>query len=192
MKRSLALVVALTVGALTAGACGVPTRGSADRANPDDVPFGLLDQVPSSSSSLSRSGTPVEVYFYDAGTERLVQVVTETDDPSLDGVLRLLQEVPGGAGLPVGNPLGDVEVIRSVAVSRGRATVDLTEAFGGIAGTAQLVALAEMVYTATGRPGVGQVVFTLGGQPIEVPRGDGSLTSDPLTRSDYPKLAPLG
>ena len=77
-----------------------------------------------------------------------------------------------------------------MTVARGLATVDLDAAFGELAGTAQLVALAELVYTATGRPGVGQVVFSLDGQPIEVPRGDGSLTSEPLTRSDYPELAP--
>jgi spore germination protein GerM len=60
-----------------------------------------------------------------------------------------------------------------------------------LGGTEQLIALAEIVYTATARPGVGQVSFTLEGEPIEIPRGDGSLTSDAVTRGDYRELAPF-
>jgi spore germination protein GerM len=187
MRRALAaLAVATTI--LLLGSCGVPSRDHADPADPEDVPFGLLDEE-TSSEAAQRAGSPVDVYFYDATSERLVRVALTTDDAALDTVLRLLQ-APGGSGLPVGNPLGDVDVVVAAEVARGRATVDLAESFRDLAGTDQRVSLAELVYTATGRPGVGQVSFTLDGQPIEVPRGDGSLTSEPLTRSDYPELAP--
>jgi spore germination protein GerM len=53
-----------------------------------------------------------------------------------------------------------------------------------------MIALAEIVFTATGRPGVGQVSFSLDGRPVEVPRADGSLTSEPLARTDFRELAP--
>ena len=108
------------------------------------------------------------MYFHDATTERLVRVALSTGDTGLDAVLRLL-EGPGGSGLPIGNPLDDVEVVRSAEVARGRATVDLADSFVDLSGTDQRIALAELVYTATGRPGVGQVSFTLEGEPTEVP-----------------------
>jgi spore germination protein GerM len=91
----------------------------------------------------------------------------------------------------VGNPLEDVDVVLSARSERGRVTVDLSEQFVTLGGSAQLIALAELVYTATGRPGVGQVSFTLEGEPTQVPTGDGELSSDPLTRSDYQDLAPV-
>ncbi len=42
--------------------------------------------------------------------------------------------------------------------------------------------------TATARPGVGQVRFTLDGQPVEVPHADGSVGTDAVSRDDYAAL----
>ena len=182
----LALVVALT-------SCGVPTRAEADRARRDDVPFGLLDPDRSTEGAgSSSSGTPVDLYFYDSTTTRLVVVSRDLERTDPETVLRTLQEIPAdNSSLPTGNPLGDTDVIRSAEVSRGLVIVDLSDSFSEIAGaTGQVIALAEIVYTATARPGVGQVKFTLDGLPVEVPRGDGSLSSQSLTRSDYPDFAP--
>ncbi len=44
--------------------------------------------------------------------------------------------------------------------------------------------------TATARPGVGQVRFTLEGLPVQVPTADGTIASDPLSRDDYLALLP--
>jgi spore germination protein GerM len=134
----------------------------------------------------------VDIYSYDARDERLIRMAVEVEDTTLATILRQLQAPARQSGLPAGNPLDDADVIRAVEVSRGRAVVDLAEEFNEISGSAQLIALAEIVYTATGRPGIGQVTFTLEGSPIETPRGDGSLTSEPLTRSDYQRLSPGG
>ena len=155
------------------------------------MPFGLLD-AERPAESADTSGTPVEVFLYDSQAARLVSTVSTLDDPSLDNVLRLLQDVAptDTRSLPSGNPLGDAEVIRSVDVSRGVATVDLDESFRELSGSNQLVALAEIVFTATARPGVGQVTFTIAGEPVDVTRSDGSLSSQPLTRRDYASLAP--
>lgn len=74
--------------------------------------------------------------------------------------------------------------------SGGVAVIDLSEGFTDISGSDQLIAIAQLVYTSTGRPGVGQVTFTLEGEPIEIPRDDGSITSGSVTRDDYRDLAP--
>ncbi len=52
----------------------------------------------------------------------------------------------------------------------------------------QLKALAQLVCTFTEQRGVGQVQFSVSGSSAEVPRGDGSSTSDPVSRLDYTDL----
>ena len=49
----------------------------------------------------------------------------------------------------------------------------------------QQLALAQLVFTLTALPGIGQVVFERGGVPIDVPRSDGSLVSGVITREDF-------
>ena len=56
----------------------------------------------------------------------------------------------------------------------------------------QLLALAQLVFTLTARPGIGQVRFTLRGEAIQVPRADGSLVATPVSRDDYSAVAPVG
>jgi hypothetical protein len=189
MRRALA-VVALVVG-LGLTACGVSPEWSADRADPDDVPFGLLDESPPSSGGVSRPGVQADLYLYEPTSRRLVRVVATIDGFGVADIVLGLQDGATAESAPGENPLADADLIQSVELSRGLVTVDLSEDFVGLGGTEQLIALAEIVYTATARPGVGQVSFTLEGDPIEIPRGDGSLTSDAVTRGDYRELAPL-
>jgi spore germination protein GerM len=74
-----------------------------------------------------------------------------------------------------------------VTTARGTATVDLAEAFTLAGQEDQAAAIAQLVYTLTARPGIGRVAFTLDGEVVEVPRGDGTLTTDALTRDDFPE-----
>ena len=61
----------------------------------------------------------------------------------------------------------------------GFVTVDLAgEPFDRIDPADQRAAIAQIVLTLVGRPGVGQVTFTLDGEPMRVPRADG-LQSEP-------------
>jgi Sporulation and spore germination len=198
VSRATRAVAGATIALLTVlplAGCGVPTKSTADRAPSEKVPFGLLEERGTETSGPSTSsGYAVELYLHDTTTGRLVRFGATIEEATVGAVLRELQEPPrqGPDPLPSGNPLGDTEVIQEVTVARGLATVDLAESFSELAGPAQQVALAEIVYTATARPGVGQIRFTLGGEPVEVPRGDGSLSSEPLTRSDYAAFAPVG
>ena len=79
-------------------------------------------------------------------------------------------------------------VNRAVESGTGFVTVDLaTEPFEQIDPADQRAAIAQLVLTLVGRPGVGQVRFTLDGEALRVPLGNG-LQSDPgelVSRQDY-------
>lgn len=185
------LMAAIVVVLLTS--CGVGTESRADVVDDDRVPFGLLDADRQPVTGPSPDGQVlVDVYFSDENDGVLAGVTRRVGTPSLDEALAELERSPTDAEAAAGllSALAEVEAIAGTEVSRGVATIDLSESFAEISGADQLVAIAQLVYTATARPGIGQVTFTLEGQPIEVPRGDGSLTSDAVTRGDYARMAP--
>ena len=66
--------------------------------------------------------------------------------------------------------------------------MDLLPEVSALPADEQLLAVAQIVCTLTGRPGVGQVSFTLQGARLAVPKGDGSLVSSPVARDDYAGL----
>ncbi|MGH9036700.1 MAG: GerMN domain-containing protein, partial [Acidimicrobiia bacterium] len=70
------------------------------------------------------------------------------------------------------------------------AIVDLVNK--AIAANADLIlALAQMVYSATELSGVGAVRFTLDGERAEVPTGSGIQSTTPVGRAAYIAYAPL-
>ena len=103
---------------------------------------------------------------------------------------------------PSGPPLGEAgiglrsllppDLVNTVVPSgTGYVTVDLVgEEFQRIDPTDVRSAIGQLVLTLTERPGVGQVRFTLDGEPMRVPRIDG-LQSEPgetVSRLDYASL----
>jgi spore germination protein GerM len=78
--------------------------------------------------------------------------------------------------------------LHSVAVNGTTAVIDVTSAFVEVAGQEQILALAQVVLTATTVPGITEVRFALEGQPVDVPRADGTLSSGPLSATDYAAL----
>ena len=67
-------------------------------------------------------------------------------------------------------------------------TVEFPDTDEGNARTDDFVAYGQIVCTMTARADVGSVVFTRDGQPLQVPRADGTLTSGPLHSSYYARL----
>ena len=76
-------------------------------------------------------------------------------------------------------------------VTGGIATVELSADFTAASSTDQRAAVAQIVCTLTARPGIGQVQFQLNAKPADVPRGDGSTTSKPVSRDDLPDPHPM-
>lgn len=187
-----AVTTALLLVALLTG-CGVPSQDSAVVAPREEVPFGLLDadREPVAGARPSRGAT-VEVFLHSDDEERLVAVERRVARSSVQAALAELEEPPTSTEKLAGlnSTLSDIDGISSVDVAGVVVEVDLTDDFADIGGSDQLVALAQIVYTATGRPGADQVTFTLEGEPVEIPIGDGTLTTGTVDREDYEQLQP--
>lgn len=185
-RRWLPAAAVLAVAVL--GACGIDAEPTANRIEPDEVPFGLLDPEP--TTTVPTEGRQVGVHFL-ANEELLVVDRTLPSDGSLGDLLELLVAGPTeperDLGVTSALPTG---TIGSVDSRRGTAEVDLTSAFGELRSGEQILALAQVVYTLTGQPGIGNVAFTLEGEQVEVPRSDGTTSDEPLSRDDFSALAP--
>ena len=186
--RRLPRTVLCALAALAAG-CAVPAEDHAQRVRDEAVPFALLDPqappiVPSASGS---SSEPVALCFVRDG--RLVIVSDEIPAPAdLGTALDALASPPADAGPLLRTALTEPSVVRDVRLLGGIARVDLLPEVSALPADEQLLAVAQIVCTLTGRPGVGQVSFTLQGARLAVPKGDGSLVSSPVARDDYAGL----
>jgi hypothetical protein len=196
------IAVALAVG--LAG-CGIPTGDASFSEIPnEDIPFGLeatttttttttttMPVAPATTEMATTTSIQplleqVDVYFLARG--RLVSMRNAlTSGFAANQVVELLESgPPSGVGL---DSLIDRGLIRSTEVAEGIMTVDLDpEVFARIESSDQAEAIGQIVLTMTDNVGrVGSVLFTLGGEPTQVKKGD-SLLSEPgeaVTFDDY-------
>ena len=189
-RRGIVLAVLLGVS-LTVSACGVPSHDTAEKTNPKDVPFGLLDENSGVDPTDQFGDRDVVVFLAKNG--RLIRAERKLAPPvTLERMLSKLAQGPTRAEVADGgrSALPDDETFQSVTLTGGTATVDLGQPFTALSGSDQLLALAQIVWSLTSRPGIGQVQFTLNGAAIDIPRANGSLTPSPVSRDDYLPLAP--
>jgi spore germination protein GerM len=183
MRRLAVILLALVVTS-----CAVDAQQHADVANDVAVPFGLLD---SSAPPLLPPATaaPAESVAVCFVKDNVLAVVPVNLAPpvQLDDVVATLAQPPANAA-SLRTAVGDPPMVHTVNLKGGIARVDLEPSVSDLGGRDQLLAVAQLVCTLTGQPGVGQVSFTLDGAPVEVPRGDGSLTDGPVSRGDYAAL----
>jgi spore germination protein GerM len=211
LRRLLVISVAL-IAVLVA--CGIPDNGQVASIQSKDLRQ-LGDTIPPTTTSTIPETTIVPVT-----TTTIVDPATTiaTDDVTLYFISGgQLKGYPRALAKPVttnsvlsalqeGRPPGDVGVgIRSALPTRdqalikagnddnsGVATIELEPGFfEQIPVEDQLLAIGQIVLTVTEVGGVGQVLFTQGGQPLGVPRGPSGGQSDgsePLSRRDYQDL----
>ena len=185
MRRSLTLVWILSVAA----GCSVPAQERAQTTRDAAVPFGLLDPEapPILAPPPGPSSEQVDLCFVREG--RIVPAQSVLTAPvTLRAALDALATPPPDAGPLVRTALPDPSIVREVRLVGGIARVDLTPAVSTLPADEQLLAVAQIVCTLTGRPGVGQVSFTLEGARLAVPNVDGSLVTSPVARDDYGAL----
>ncbi|MGH8972999.1 MAG: GerMN domain-containing protein [Acidimicrobiia bacterium] len=196
-RRRPALLLLLTL-ALAVAACGVPTNAR-PRALPDAVvPRDLVAANPVTTSSTVPLGSTARVRVYLVGgveSERLVPVDRTVQAPAdVERVLAQLALGPNREEEDRGlrSAILPGTVINSVLVESNIAIVDLAKGHSiARQGTDFILALAQMVYTATELSGVGGVRFTLDGERANVPNGTGVETAGPIGRVSYAAYAPL-
>lgn len=183
-------LIAVTVLALAG--CGLPSASAPERIGPARVPYGLLD-ARTTTASPSAAGPATTVYLVDANhLVPAVRRVTGLNVPAeaLRALLRGPTASEGAAG--IASDIPSQTRLFSLDLNGSVAAVDLSTDFGAAGGSQQVLAVAQIVYTLTASKLIDAVTFSLGGKPIEVPDGSGSLSTSPRTRADYRAQAPAG
>ncbi|MGH9009624.1 MAG: GerMN domain-containing protein [Acidimicrobiia bacterium] len=187
MRR--ASTAGLVLATLLAVGCGIPE----DR-HPTTLPGGVITAglgiTTTTGTTPSDPQPAVEATVFLVRAERITPVVRRVPQADLSNVLKALLSGPTEAELNTGTrtAISPQTELRSVAVQGPTAVIDLTSAFVEVGGAEQILALAQVVLTATTVAGISEVRFALEGQPVEVPRADGTLSSGPLTAADYNSL----
>jgi hypothetical protein len=176
---ALALVLMVSVPA----GCGIP-----DDRQPMLLPGGVVEPALAPSEPPQSPLAEVPVFLVQA--ERLVPVVRRAAPGDVTGVLARLLAGPRQEEFATGirTAISPETELRSASLTGDTATVDLTAALVEVGGEEQILAVAQIVLTATAVPGVAQVRVLLAGQAVQIPRADGTLTSDTLRSKDYEAL----
>jgi spore germination protein GerM len=175
---------------LLAAACDPGTQSQPEAIPRRDVPFGLLDTTSTTAEQPETGAEPFTVYL--AANDRLVAVNRSVDGtPQPAAVLHTLLDGPTPAearyGIVSAIPSGTR--LRRVTRRGSVLTIDLARDFF-TNGEDSKIAVAQLVWTATGLPGIEAVRFRVGGTPVQVPTGSGALGAGALTREDFPQVAP--
>ncbi|MFG1678230.1 GerMN domain-containing protein [Micromonospora sp. NPDC049282] len=179
------LVPALLAVVLLAG-CGVPV---------DDEPRLVREPpgrfpTPAGTSTADPDGRAGEPFCF-VRDEGLAVVNRRVDGlPGVDTHLQHLLAGPDRAerrsGLATALP-GSV-VVAGATLSGTVATIDVRQAGQDAGRNDEVLAFGQIVCSLTQRPDVYSVAFRRDGQPLEVPRADGSVSALPLTAADYRPL----
>ncbi|MEO8267809.1 MAG: GerMN domain-containing protein [Ilumatobacteraceae bacterium] len=211
MYRRLGIISVCLVALLVA--CGIPDNGQVSTIQSKDLRQ-LGDTLPSTSTSTTPPTTIVPTT-----STTIVDTATTiaTDDVTLyfisgvqlkgyprplakptgvDSVLFALQQGPPagqpGVGIRSAVPTREQALITSTEDNSGVATIELPPGFfQQTLPEDQLFAIGQIVLTVTEVGGIGQVLFTQAGLPLQVPRaptGGLSNGTEPLARRDYVDL----
>jgi spore germination protein GerM len=175
----LLLGVALLVAAM---------RGVPDEAEPRALP---AEQDPAATAPpVATTGRTVGMTVYLVRAGRLAPVPRRTAERSPDAALAALQSGPTAAESEHGLrsalvPGTSLSVVRR---SGDLIVIDLSRELAEAEPDEQVLAVAQVVWTATSAGGVERVSFTLQGRPIDAPGADGTLRAVPLRREDFASL----
>jgi spore germination protein GerM len=173
---------------VTAG-CGVDTETSPRRIPADRIPA-QLNAPPPSPPTADRPGAVAFTVYLVRGEDlapvprALIGTVTVAERLSALAAGPSQEEAASGvrSTLPEGPRLAMTQVAAGVA------TVDVAANLAAIGGPEQVLAVAQIVFTATEDPAVEAVAFTVDRRPAGTPTGDGSIADRPVRRSDFPGL----
>lgn len=172
MRRSALLLV------LALGACTFSTDEAPRPIDSVDLGDGVADLV------APDEGVVATLWYVD-GTRLVPVEVLLTDDGPDARVQALLSGVGLGNGSVNRSAIPPDTSLLGATTAGGVATLDLPSAFTLVGGDEELLAVGQIVLTATEVPGIDGVLLTIDGDPVQAPTADGALVGRPLSRSDY-------
>ena len=203
LARRASLLVISTVFFV---ACGVPSSGVVIPIAESELPVELNQQATTSTTSSTlvpesaKENAPsvaevvseqVELYYVSANRVVATNISVASPATTSQVLAALVEGPPGGVnGFGLRSALPK-DLSATIAISKGIATIDTTAQFlSDLSPIDQRLAIAQLVLTFTRRPGVGQVVFTVDGVEVAVPRGRGDLAKpgSPVSFDDYSSL----
>ncbi|HYA69657.1 MAG TPA: GerMN domain-containing protein [Acidimicrobiales bacterium] len=192
--RAAGAAAALVALVILPAACGIPAGAGPHALSRDAIPFGLLQaSTPTSTTTTRPPAVAVSVPIFLVGADgHLVSVARDVAVPApMAGVLDALVDGPTASEAASGlsSALPPQTAVLSATVAGGIATVNLAGPFDQLVGQAQIQAVAQFVFTATGQPGVTGVAFELDGQAVQVPVAGGAQVPE-ANRSQFASLAP--
>jgi spore germination protein GerM len=207
IRRTVLIAAGILVVAIAG--CGIPDSSGFRPVNRDDIPFDLAEtttttttlpptttiESTSTTAAIETSTTistePVELYFVSGSQLTPVSIALASPTTPSQVMAALLDGPPSGdlgIGLRSVIPRGaDI----TVGESAGVAEVDLPNGiFDTLTATDQRLLFGQIVLTMTRRPGIGQVRFTLDGEPTEVFTGSGDVRApgETVSSDDYREL----
>lgn len=190
----LGVLGGLALGGLVLGACGIPTQLSASPLSASLSRSHLPGTRPPLSPCTKSGCVSVDVFFVTPTGHLAPAGRVVPRDAKLDTVIRSLlygPTAPEQAKTGVTTVLNaDIRLMSaSVTSTKKVATLTFNSAFGTLAGTQQVLGVAQVVYTVSDfLPGTG-VVFEITGFPIEVPVQTGALATTAVVHvSQYATL----
>lgn len=185
---ALLVVVAVVAGALAA--CGDDDGDTVDStattAARDTTTSSTADTVPAETVA-------VTVYFAQDELLHAIAADVEVEEGAvLRATLERLLAGPTGPGSEAGDTteIPEGTELLDLAVTDGTATVDLSSGFTSGGGSeSMLMRVAQVTYTATQFPTVGQVRYRIDGDDVTVIGGE-SVLVDPSRRVDFEAVLP--
>lgn len=174
---------ALTLLSVLLVACGVPAEDEAELLMIE------MDQPPEIEEPQPQDLAAVSVYLIRDAV--LVPVtrdlpVPTTLEKTLQSLLSRVSQPEERANLRTSIPPGTR--LLGVEVTNGVARVDLSSDFASVGGEEEILAVAQIVLTATSADGVNSVEFELEGVPTDVPVAGGALSVEPVGADQYDQL----
>ena len=191
------LCTALTLAVMLAGmvSCGVPPEDVAHVIAEEDLPFGLAaseraadtDTLLDNPTGVQSGGTEtVNLYF--PSENGFTQVQRELPFPvTPNDVVAAIANEPDDAQSNYRSAIGPDDV-RNLTIRGGVAEIELDKSFLDLPNAEQRLAVAQLVLSLTAQPGVGQINFVIDGEPLPVPRADGTLAKGEVSRDDFTEM----
>lgn len=192
-RRMTRLVCSVLVLLATAAGCGIQDDANPRALAPEDVPFDLLADGAEVVDPDVGEGPTRAVWFVNnegllARGERPLEPPV-TVDAILTALLAGVSEAEAANGLRT-NIAPGTRLLGVEGPTDGLVTVDFSGEILTVSRELQRLALAQVVFTATGLPNVDRILFEFDGEAAQVPGAGDELTSAPLTRPDFVQFDP--